>query len=137
MVSLLWMAVVSGIMFGSWPLLIRSSGLNAGSVTVLGSGLMILFVMPFVLMSGVSLGESKWWWLIFVMSAMAAVGCLTFNGMMVKASPDSAALLFVIMLVVQIAVPAMYHSATNQHLSIRTVAGFAAAIIACILLSKK
>ncbi|MDP3883070.1 MAG: hypothetical protein Q8Q48_03360 [Candidatus Staskawiczbacteria bacterium] len=135
--NLLWKAVLSGIMFGSWPLLIKSSGLNAGSVTVLGSGLMILFVTPFAITNGVSLGKSEWWWLIFVMSAMTAVGCLTFNDMMVKAQPASAGLLFVIMLVVQVTIPALYHVVASQQFSIRTMAGFVAAITACVLLSSK
>jgi quinol-cytochrome oxidoreductase complex cytochrome b subunit len=135
--ELLWKAVLAGMLFGIWPLLIKASGLNAGTVTVLGSGLMILFVMPFALANGISLGESKWWWLIFVMSSMTAVACLTFNGIMAEAKPSSAGLLFIIMLVMQTVAPAVYHSIVNQHLSIRTLAGFITAITACILLSKK
>ena len=129
-------AVLSGIMFGCWPLLISKSGLSGSSVALFGGAVTLLFVAPFALANGVNLVGSRWWILI-ITGSMSGIGCLAFNDMMVRAKPTSAATLFIIMLVVQIMMPAIYHVATSQQLSIKTVVGFVAAIVACVLLSSR
>ena len=132
--ELLCKAVLAGVMFGCWPLFISKSGLSGSSVTLFGGIVTFMFVAPFALMNGISLSGSRWW-IIIITGIMAGIGCLAFNDMMVKAKPASGPLFFIIMLVVQTMMPAVYHIVINQQFSIKTIAGFIAAIVACILLS--
>ena len=134
--SLLLRALFSGIMFGAWPLLISKSGLSGSSATLIGVIVSFCVVAPFALANGVIIAGTKWW-IIIITGTMGGLGVLVFNDMMIKAKPGSSALLFVIMLVVQIMVPAVLHLVADHNFSIKTIAGFIAAVVACILLSYK
>jgi hypothetical protein len=134
--DLLWKAILSGIAFGSWPFLIQKSGLTGSSVALFCGFIALLFVTPFAVADGISFIGPKWW-VVIIMGAIVATGSLLFNDMMVKAKPASAGLLFITMLVVQVAVPSVYHVVESHHLSLKTLAGFVAAMIACVLLSSK
>ena len=126
--------IISGVLFGFWPLLIGKSGLNTGTATALFSATSFLIVTSFALMNGFTLSGGKWWWTV-IAGSMAAMGVLAFNDVMIKAKPTVIPMMFVIMLVIQVTIPATYHVAANQQFSPKTIIGFVAAIIACILLS--
>ena len=134
--ELLFKAVLAGILFGSWPLFIGKCGLGSSTATLFTTAFTFLFVMPIAITNGITVAGSRWW-IAIVAGCMAGLGCLAFNDVMIKSKPTSMALMFVIMLVVQISVPALYHVFVNQQFSIKTIAGFIAAIIACILLYSK
>jgi hypothetical protein len=127
--------IIAGVLFGFWPLLIGKSGLSTGTATALFSATSFLVVTSFAIMNGVNFSGGKWWWAI-IAGSMAALGVLAFNDVMIKAKPTVAPMMFVIMLVIQVTVPAAYHVAANQQFSPKTIVGFIAAIIACILLSR-
>lgn len=126
--------VMAGLSFGIWPLLMNKSGLNGNTATAAFSIIVLLIVLPIGLLNGLTLAGSKPW---FVLAAgcFAAVGLTTFNSVMAKATPENVGQLFVIMLVVQTAVPAIYQAYTNGGLTIKSAAGFLAALIAAFLLS--
>ena len=134
--ELLLKAILAGVLFGCWPLFISKSGLGSISATLLTTACTFLFVVPIALTNGITIAGSRWW-IAVVAGCMAGIGVLAFNDVMIKSKPTTAALMFVIMLVVQTMMPAIYHIAVNQQFSIKTIAGFIAAIIACILLSTK
>ena len=129
-------AVFAGIMFGAWPLFIGKSGLNTGTATLITTAVTFLTVIPFALANGVAVAESKWW-VAVIAGCVAGLGCIAFNDAMIKSKSVPIALIFIVMLVVQTCVPAAYHVFMEKQLSATTIAGFIAAIAACILLTVK
>lgn len=62
------------------------------------------------------------------------LGLLAFNGMLSRATPQTVGSLFVLMLVVQIATPALYQVINSGEVTVSKAVGFAAAILAAFLL---
>ncbi len=128
-------ALIAGIFFGVWPLLMQRSGLGGNVSSLAFAVLVALCVSPFALSSIGDLSGVKW---AFVVSAgiAGAVGILSFNGMLAKATAQNVSVLFVLMIVTQTAVPAIYGIIMNGgRLSLVRLAGFALAIASAILLT--
>ena len=129
-------AIFAGIMFGTWPLFLGKSGLSTSAATLISGLASFSIVGTFAIANGVSVAGSKWW-LAVLAGCMGSIGVIAFNDAMIKSKSISIALIFIIMLVVQTCVPAAYHVYTEKQLSATTIAGFIAAIAACILLTLK
>jgi len=67
-------------------------------------------------------------------AVFGAVAMLLFNSILSKATPQNIGLLFVLMIITQIIVPAIYHVIMTGEVTITKIAGFMLAIIAAILL---
>lgn len=134
MSSDVWKMVITGIVFGVWPLLMNKSGLSGGTATATIAFFVLLLVAPVGIYDGLVFTGSRWWFAILA-GFFAAAGMLMFNSMLAGATHDSVGRLFVIMLVFQIAVPAIYHVCANGGLTIKSSAGFLAAITTVLLLS--
>lgn len=126
-------ALLAGVFFGIWPLLMNRSGLPGSVSSAVFSGVVFLFVVPFALKGGVATLDANWVMAIGA-GVVAAVGVLQFNGMLAKAIPQNVGTLFVLMIVVQVAIPAIYQVVMTG-LTVTKAAGFLAAIVAAILLS--
>jgi hypothetical protein len=128
-------ALLAGLFFGLWPLLMNKSGLNGNVSAMAFAGLVLLFVSPFALSNIGDLSNTKW---LMVVGAglFGALGVMSFNGMLAKATPQAVSTLFVLMIVVQTAVPAVYQVIMNGGLSLTKGLGFALAAIAAVLLVK-
>lgn len=164
-------ALLSGILFGVWPLLMNRSGLIgnvAAGAFSLGCSIAIL---PFALHSivgGQHLANSNWLvvflaasmlvcsiillllalppetmrsslaktnWLIVAAAVTAgALGLLAFNSVMFKATRVQAPALFVLMLVIQISVPALYQAFITGGITLARGFGFVTAVITALLL---
>ncbi|MGE5297781.1 MAG: hypothetical protein ACM3KM_01310 [Acidobacteriaceae bacterium] len=109
------------------------SGLPGSVSSAVFSGVVFLFVVPFALKGGVATLDANWVMAIGA-GVVAAVGVLQFNGMLAKAIPQNVGTLFVLMIVVQVAIPAIYQVVMTG-LTVTKAAGFLAAIVAAILLS--
>lgn len=129
-----WKMIITGIVFGVWPLLMNKSGLAGSTATATIAFLVLLLVLPVGIYDGLVFTGSRWWFAILA-GCFAAAGMLMFNSMLAKATHDSVGRLFVIMLVFQIAVPAIYHAYANGGLTIKSSAGFLTAIVTVFLLS--
>lgn len=128
------LAVMAGVFFGIWPLLMNRSGLSGNVATAAFTAIVLIGVVPFAFASGgASLGSANWT-AVALAGALGALGLLSFNGMLAGASTAAVGQLFVLMTVVQIAIPAIYHVVMTGDIQLTKLAGFAAAIVAAFLL---
>jgi hypothetical protein len=128
-------SIVAGFFFGVAPLLLNKSGLNGNLSSGITSAIILVCVLPFALSSIVFPTTPNWW--MAIGSALAATcGILLFNGVVSKASPLNIGTLFVLMLIMQVAVPAIYQIIVNGGISLTKGVGFILAITAAVLLLK-
>ncbi|HLD06037.1 MAG TPA: hypothetical protein VJC16_00700 [Candidatus Nanoarchaeia archaeon] len=98
-------AVLAGIFFGLWPLIMNRSGLNLITSSAVFYSVGLLVVMPFALRGASFAGGNG---TVAAAAGLAGVlGLLAFNAMLAKTAPQQAAMMFMVMIVVQIAVPAL------------------------------
>ncbi len=130
--SLYIRAILSGIFFGAWPLLMNRSGLNGNVSAFVLTSIVLICVFPFAFGSMGTIFSANW---VMVIGAgiLGAAGGILFNGMIVKAVPENLGSLFVLMLIVQIAVPAIYQVAVGGITAAKGI-GFILAAVAALLL---
>lgn len=136
--STLWArAIIAGIFFGIWPLLMNRSGLNGSVASFAFAFTVLICVFPFAL-SNPSVNVSSYN-LVFAIGAgiLGAAGLLLFNGVLAKANLQNVGLLFVIMLIAQTVVPAVYQSIMTGGISFQKILGFILATISIVLLMSK
>jgi hypothetical protein len=137
------MAITAGICFGTWPLFLMRSGLRGNVASwVYGLGGTFLFTLavfvPLVMRGTVSQAFEKFnWWPYACAVLIGMPGLLLFNTMLAKAGPKEAGQLFVLMILVQTSIPAIYHIYQNGNVSLSKIIGFSAAILAAILLTRR
>lgn len=128
-------AVVAGIFFGIWPLLMQRSGLNGMFSAFLYVGIVLICVAPFAL-SNIGSLENVQWWMVAGAGLTGAIGIIAFNDLLAKTTVDQVGMLFVVMILVQVLVPAIYHVVTNGGLSFTKGIGFVLAAGAAYCLIK-
>lgn len=135
--DLILKAVFSGILFGIYPFLVNRSGLT-GNISAAAFTLGALIVIsPFALYEffyGATV--SVVWTMLIGASLLSGFGILAFNGMLAKATPQEVGSLFVLMLMVQTATPALYQVIIGGGLTVSRGIGFTAAMLAAYLLTK-
>ncbi len=138
--KLMVMAISAGLCFGAWPLFLMRSGLK-GNVASLAYGLggsfmlTLVVLIPLLLKGGISQEFSEFRWQPFVIAVVLGMPALImFNTMLKQAGPADAGKLFVIMVIVQVCVPAVYDCIVNKHISLMKLAAFASAVLTVILL---
>jgi bacteriorhodopsin len=127
-------AIVAGILFGIWPLMMNRSGLAGNMSAVVMTGVSLICVTPFALSNMGNLANANWFMGIGA-GVVAAIGIMSFNGMLAKATPQNVSALFVMMIVVQTVLPAVYNILMNGGMTLTKGAGFVFAIIAAVLLT--
>lgn len=129
-------AMLAGVAWGIWPLVMNKSGLNGNVSSAAFSVVVLLSVLPFALGSmGGALATANWT-AVIIAGLCGAGGMLMFNGMLAKATPQNVGVLFVTMMVVQMAIPALYQVVKDGNLSVSKAIGFAAAFVAAVLLTR-
>jgi hypothetical protein len=124
---------LAGALFGAWPLIMNKSGLDGMSSAAVFTTVIALIVVPLALRAGFTTAGSNLW-LAVAAGCAGAIGLLLFNDVLSKATPPTVSRLFIIMIIVQTAVPALYHVVMNGELTFKTGLGFAAAAVTAILL---
>lgn len=127
-------ALVSGFFFGLWPLIMKRSGLDGFTSALLFELVALLTVMPFSIHSGITIANTKWWFGVTA-GVVAGFGLVIFTSALAKATQFEVAKVFLIMLAIQAAVPALYSVIINNGLNIRTGFGLVTAILTVILLA--
>ncbi len=131
-------AIGSGVLFGVWPLLMQRSGItNVYVSTLIMESMVFTTLLPFGLANihVFELARINWWYTVFA-SVSAAFGVLIFNNGLAKSTSASVSSFFVLMMVVQVVVPATYHLYMNGGMSVSKLTGFAFAGLAAYFLSK-
>jgi len=129
-------AIMAGLFFGSWPLLMNRSKLPGDVSGVILSLVSLLVVLPFAMQGfGWSIiADSSWWWAILAGLA-SGTGVIYFNGGLAATTPSTVSNFFVMMIVVQVSVSAIYQIIVTGNFEIRKIAGFLFAIVTAYLLS--
>lgn len=129
-------AIIAGLFFGVWPLFMNRSGLNGNVSSAAFSMCTLLAVLPFAFYSsGLVLPQANWT-MVILAGGTAALGLLSFNGMLANVTAQEVGALFILMTVVQIAVPALYQTYMNGQLPLDKLGGYCAAVIAAYLLMR-
>ena len=127
-------SVLAGICFGIWPLFMNRSGLTGNVSSAAFCLVALIGVLPFAIKSGSNSLATASWLMVVLAGLFGALGLLFFNGMLAKASMKTVGSLFVLMTVVQIAIPAIYQVIITGRLPLGKLTGFIAAVIAALLL---
>lgn len=130
-------AVLAGALLGLWPLFMNRSGLTGTFAAAIVTALSLAVIMPAVWLNQ----EAGWttvsgarWAAVAAAALASGLGLLVFNSMISSASPAAIGSLFLLMLIVQACVPAIY-TMTVGGPTLRKAAGLVAAGIAIVLLS--
>jgi hypothetical protein len=127
-------AMLAGLFFGAWPLFMNKSGLSGNFSAFVFEVVVTILVIPFSFWNIGDLSAARWG-MVLLSCTSAAIGILCFNGMLAKAEPTDMSMLFILMIVVQILVPAIYNAVLSGHISILKAFGVALAILAGIVIS--
>ncbi len=128
-------AMLAGLFFGIWPLLMNRSNLSGNLSSAIFTAIVLICVLPFSLGSTINVTNINWG-MALPAGILGALGIMSFNGMLAKATPANVSTLFVLMILVQTVIPATYHIAINGGLNLTKGLGFVFAAIAAILLLK-
>jgi len=128
-------SVAAGILFGIWPLLMNRSGLSGNLGTFVFAAAVLLCVFPFAVSSLQSIGTANWIWAVAA-GILGAIGLIAFNTVLSKTTPQTVGTFFVLMIVVQTVVPAIYQAIMNGGLPFSKIVGFVFAAVAAVLLLK-
>ena len=128
------MAMVAGLCFGTWPLMMNRGGLSGNLSSFVFAAIAMICIFPFALGSLSDLSGARWW-IVISAGIIGAVGLLAFVGMLTKAPPKAVSSLFVTMVIVQTAIPVAYQLFVTGGMNTTKGMGFFLAIIAAILLS--
>lgn len=128
-------AVLAGLFFGIWPLLMNRSGLTGNiSSAVFALGVLVI-VSPFAVYDFYTTELNTVWMFAVGACVFGGLGLLNFTGMLSKATSQTVGSLFVIMLLVQMATPALYQVLQDGELTVSKAIGLAAAVLAVFLLA--
>ncbi len=129
-------AVIAGVCFAIWPLLMNRSGLNSNvaSFSYMFMVVAIIFMYNIFRWAPINMTSSQFA-IVFVSGACGAVGTLFFNSMLATASPQKVGSLILLMLLAQAIIPVVY-SLMFAKFSATQALGIILAVVAIILLSK-
>lgn len=128
-------AIIAGVCFAAWPLLMNRSGLQGAASSTIISIAVLVGVLPFALYAnGLTVPQVNSWTIIAIACVLAAFGMLSFTSMLSNTTRDNVSLFLVVMTLVQIAVASMYQTAIVGHLSWDKGCGYATAALAAYLL---
>ena len=127
-------AILSGICFGLWPLIMNKSGLKGSLSSVLMCGVSFLILLPMAI-KGFDISNVNMFYGVLA-SVVASIGIMFFNDMLSHATPQNVSMFIVTMILFQISIPAIYYIFQNGVIGYTKAIGFLLAIIAIILINK-
>lgn len=135
MTKLHGLAIVAGLLFGAWPLLMNRSGLNGPLSAAAFAFFCFITVLPAALYSyNANVVAAASWKIALVAGLVAGLGLLMFSSILAKVTPQTVGTYFVIMILAQISVPAINHTLVTGEYSMKRLAGFGVAALAVFLL---
>jgi hypothetical protein len=105
-------SLLAGLCFGIWPLLMQRSGLTGNFSSFVFTAIVLVCVTPFTFGNVGSLTSVNWG-VTVAAGIFSSIGVMSFNGMLAKATPQNVSSLFVLMIVVQVSIPAIYSVTQN------------------------
>jgi hypothetical protein len=74
--------------------------------------------------------------MVITAGLISGIGMMLFNAMLAKATPKDVGAMFILMILMQTAVPAIYHGFINGRISFTQGCGFGFAIVAAYCITK-
>jgi hypothetical protein len=133
--SLQMRSMLAGLCWGIWPFLLQRSRLTGDFSSFAFTVVILVCVAPFALKNVGDLSQVNWLMLIGA-AICSATGLRSFNGMIEKATSQNLGSLFVLMIVVQISVPAIYDVVSNGGITVSKGIAFVLAVVVVVLLNK-
>lgn len=134
MSKLQFLSAFAGVCFGIWPLFFNRSGVQGHAASAVYTIGVLACLLPFSLGKlGYSFSSANWA-MLAPACLIGSLGLLTFNNMLTKATQFEVAALFIIMVVVQTMVPALYDVFQNG-ITANKLIGFALAVGAIVFLN--
>ena len=135
--DLYFYSISSGVLFGIWPLLMNKSGLDGFASAAILGGISFITMLPVAFASGqmqqVSITPQLGF--VLVSGIMSGVGVLLFNTMLAKVSTREVGAMILIMIMVQISIPAIYQMVQSGEFSPKEIGGIVCAFAAAYLLA--
>lgn len=128
--------MLTGFAWGSWPILLRESGLKGNVSSAAFSLGVLIIVTPFALRTTGGTVPAANWMLVLIGVILGAAGMLMFNNVLATSPPEKLAPLFILMIVVQAAVPATYGMWKDGKLTMDRAIGYGAAFVAAFFLTR-
>lgn len=127
--------VLTGICFGIWPLMMNRSGLSGTPASVIFIGTSMLFVLTVAALTrSFDFSGNVHWPIAIGASILGGIGLLSLNAGLAAISPQMVGKLIIVMILVQIAIPAVYDMYMNTGIELKTVLGIVFAVVAAALL---
>ncbi len=126
-------AIVAGVFFGIWPLLMNRSGLSGNMSATVFTIFALITVFPLAMYEGFGSLRTAIPFFYITAGITAGVGLIAFNSMLSGATPKQLGSLFLVSMMAQIAVPAIYHMFLNG-VEMKKVIGIMLAVCASVLL---
>jgi hypothetical protein len=128
--------VIAGVAFGLWPLIMQKSGLNGNVQSFFFGGIALVLISAFAIGDlKVAMSQINWTPTI-IAGIVGGIGMLCFNEGLAKTPVEMLGQMFVLMIVVQTLVPAVFHVWANGGLDLSKGVGFVFAIVAAVLLTR-
>lgn len=128
------LAFYAGLSFGAWPLLMNRSNLTGFLSAAVFVSISLVVIVPFTWYGGVqSLYAADWKYAILA-GVVGSLGLLAFTSMLANSTPQTVGPLFIITLLTQVVVAAVYDAHMNGSFPKERIIGLVAAVIAVIFL---
>lgn len=124
----------AGLCFGAWPLFMNKSGLSGIIASFTITSLIVILTFPFIFGEVKNIVNANWT-MVICAGVSSAIGMIALNKGLFKASVQEVSTLFVILIIVQIIVPATYKIFLSGTITIKQAFGFILAIVAAIFLN--
>jgi len=135
MQSFVWKAVLTGILWGIWPLMMMKTGLKVIPSVFVFTGVMFAIALPLFVFGNTKnafVGTNIT--LAIACGILGVMGTIIFNGMLSDAPQNKTSLLIVLMIITETIVPAVYY-AYNNGFPIKRMIGFVLAALSAVFLT--
>lgn len=129
-------AVLAGILFGLYPLLLNRSNLPGNITGMMFSFLVAIFILPFGVSEVPKLAHANWVMLISA-GMLSAIAMMCMTNFLTNNSKEKIGLLIILMIVTQASVTAIFQMMMDRGVSITRLFGFIFAVLAVYLLNKR
>lgn len=129
-------AVLAGVLFGIYPLLLNRSKVSGNIMSATFCLIVCLCVLPFAVSEIKNLRTANWGMLLGA-GFMSAIAMMAMTSFLSQSKAEHVAILITLMIILQAAVTAAYQIYMNKGVTAEKLFGFVGAAVSIYLLNKK